>query len=126
MLLVEVMTMSGDVEHGGMINRIVLRGRVAGEPSTRELPSGTSIVTFRVTMAREKTHMTEGSKQTSDWIDCVAWAPRPRRSVKSWRTGDIVEVEGALRRRFFRSEGGVPSSRVEVEVLGARIVARAG
>lgn len=116
--------MSGDVEEAEL-NKVVLRGRVSAEPSTRELPSGTAIVTFRITMAREKTHMTEGSKQTSDWVDCVAWAPRPRRSASKYRTGDTVEVEGALRRRFFRSEGGVPTSRVEVEVLTARVVARA-
>jgi single-strand DNA-binding protein len=120
------MTMSRDVDGETEFNRVTLRGRVSAEPSVRELPSGTSIVTFRMIMTRAKTHMTGGSKQTSDWVDCVAWAPRPRRTVATWRSGDTVEVEGALRRRFFRSEGGVPSSRVEVEVLTARVVSRAG
>lgn len=117
--------MSRDVDREAELNLVSLRGRVSSEPAARELPSGTSIVTFRVTVARAKTHMTGGSKQTSDWVDCVAWAPRPRRTVASWRTGDTVELEGSLRRRFFRSEGGVPTSRVEVEVLTARVVARA-
>lgn len=117
--------MSRDVDREVELNQVTLRGRVSAEPAVRELPSGTSIVTFRVRVARAKTHMTGGSKQTSDWVDCVAWAPRPRRAVASWRTGDTVEVEGSLRRRFFRTEGGVPSSRVEVEVLAARVVSRA-
>ena len=117
--------MSRDVDREAELNHVTMRGRVSAEPAIRELPSGTAIVTFRLTMARAKTHMTEGSKQSSDWVDCVAWAPRPRRTVVTWRSGDTVEVEGALRRRFFRTEGGVPSSRVEVEVLTARIVSRA-
>jgi len=36
-----------------------------------------------------------------------------------WRAGDIIEIDGALRRRFWRTPGG-PVSRYEVEVRKAR------
>lgn len=117
--------MSNDVEAASELNLVTLRGRVSGTPTARDLPSGSSIVTVRVAVGRSKTHMTSGSKQTSDWVDCVAWAPRWRKSVGSWRLGDTVEVEGSLRRRFFRTAGGAPNSRVEVEVLKGRVVTRA-
>ena len=125
MLSVEVKPMTEQVEIPGALNQVMLRGRVSSAPLKRELPSGSSIVTFRVAMAREKTPMTTGSKQTSDWVDCVAWGSRPKRSVAAWGVGDTVEIEGALRRRFFRGDG-TPSTRVEIEVLKARVVARAG
>jgi len=118
--------MSGDVEDAAPVNQVTLRGRVSSAPLVRDLPSGSSITTFRVAVTRGKTAMTSGSRATSDWVDCVAWAPRPKKSVKSWGVGDTVEVEGALRRRFFRSGGArVPTSRVEIEVLKGRVVARA-
>ena len=117
--------MSEYVDAGAEMNQVVLRGRVTGPPTGRELPSGSSIVTFRVSIGREKTHMTAGSKQSSDWVDCVAWAPRLKKSVSSWRIGDTVEVGGALRRRFIRVEGGPATSRLEVEVLKAAVVSRA-
>ena len=41
-----------------------------------------------------------------DWIDCSVWGGRLRRSVAGWGTGDVVEVQGALRRRFYRVAGG--------------------
>jgi single-strand DNA-binding protein len=105
-------------------NRVSVTGRVSSAPIERELPSGDRVVTFRLVMAREQTVMTAKSKQVSDWIDCAAWSGRARRSVGSWQVDDRVEVEGALRRRFFRGEGGA-ASRVEVEVLSARRIERA-
>ena len=69
--------------------------------------------------------MTKGSKQTADWVDCAVWGGRPRRAVSRWGAGDVVEVEGALRRRFFHGGPGM-STRLEVEVLGGRLIRRAG
>lgn len=100
-------------------NVVSLAGRVSSAPVERELPSGDKVVTFRMVMAREQTAMTTKSKQVSDWVDCAAWAGRVRRSVGTWQVDDHVEVEGALRRRFFKDGGGA-SSRVEIEILTAR------
>jgi single-strand DNA-binding protein len=105
-------------------NLVRLRGKVSTAPEERELPSGTRIVTLRLSVGREPTPMTSGSKQTADWVDCSAWGPKTRRTVAAWQAGDVVEVEGALRRRFSRGEAGT-STRLEVEVLSARRVRRA-
>jgi single-strand DNA-binding protein len=105
-------------------NEVRLRGRVSTAPEERVLPSGTLIVTFRVSVAREASPMTNGSRQTSDWVDCTAWGAKARRAASRWRAGDVVEVEGALRRRFQRGAAGT-STRLEVEVLSGRLVTRA-
>lgn len=105
-------------------NRVVLRGRISSAPTERQLPSGDLILTFRVVVARATTPMTAKSRQTSDWVDCVAWGGRVKRTVGRWRPGDLVELEGALRRRFFRAAGQT-STRVEVEVLAGRVLERA-
>ena len=89
----------------------------------RELPSGTTIVTLRVTMPRAGTPMTRGSSQRSDWVDCVASEARQRRRVVGWRVGDLVEVHGSSRRRVHRG-GPVPAMHLEVEVLTGRMLAR--
>ena len=110
----------GDVPEASL-NQVLLRGRVSAAPTERELPSGATVVGVRITVRRDRTTMTKGSRQTVDWLECTAWSAGARRSVARWEVGDVVEVEGSLRRRFPRG-GGV--SRVEVEVLRGRRVAR--
>lgn len=103
-------------------NEVRLVGRVSQDPEERVLPSGDSIWTFRVVVARDRS--TGRSRQTVDAIECAAWSSRARRSVRSWSADDVVEVVGALHRRFFRA-GGAVSSRVEVEMASGRIIRRA-
>jgi single-strand DNA-binding protein len=105
------------------LNSVTLRGRISAAPLERELPSGDKIVTTRLVMARDPDRVGSRSRQVSDWVDCVAWSARARRSALSWKVGDIVEIEGALRRRFFRAEAA-NGSRVEVEVMSGRRVER--
>lgn len=105
-------------------NQVRIRGRVGSDPTQRTLPSGADIVSFRVVIARAPTVMTRGSRQKSDWVDCTAWSSPTRRRAAVWRTGDVVEVDGALRRRHYRA-GATTSSRVEIEMLGGRRIARA-
>jgi single-strand DNA-binding protein len=112
-------------EPDGSANAVRLRGKVSTPPEERALPSGTSIVTMRLSVPRETSPMTEGSRQTADWVDCAAWGRKVRRTVSGWRAGDVVEVEGALRRRFYRGAAGT-ATRLEVELLSGRLVTRAG
>ena len=108
----------------GTLNEVVLRGRVSGDPQVRELPSGTTLVSFRLVLARERTPMTASSKVVSDWVECSAWGARVRKQAAGWHDGDQVEVRGALRRRYYRA-GDQSRSSVEVEMLGGRMVRRA-
>jgi single-strand DNA-binding protein len=109
-------------DEGG--NAVTLSGRLSVEPTARDLPSGTPIVSFRVVIPRSATVMTKGSHQRSDWIDVTAWSSLARRRASSWHLGDIVLVTGALRRRHYRA-GEINGSRVEIEMLGGRLLERA-
>jgi single-strand DNA-binding protein len=66
------------------------------------------------------------SRVTVDALDCVVWSKRPARSVATWQAGDLVEVKGSLRRRFFSPAGGGRVSRCEIEVASGRLIRRGG
>jgi single-strand DNA-binding protein len=104
-------------------NDVRLVGRVTGQPLAVELPSGDVLVTFRVSVPRAGRAGQAGRGQGVDSVPCSAWSPRVRRSVLGWRAGDLVEVAGAVRCRFFQA-GGATRSRVEVEASSARIIRR--
>ena len=123
-LFAEVMSMTHE-DRAEEANQVVLQGRITAEPVERELPSGTRIVTFRLSVPRTSSPMTTGSRQTSDWVDCSVWGGRAMRSARGWRAGDRVEVRGALRRRYLRGADTGVGSRIEVEVLGGRVLLRA-
>lgn len=99
------------------VNTVSLLGRLAADPESRDLPSGDLLVTFRVVV--DRADAVAGQRRQVDTIDCAAWSGRVQRTVRSWSAGDVVSVEGHLRRRFRRSERGAVS-RVEVEVTKGR------
>lgn len=103
-------------------NEVLLRGRVRSDAEFRELPSGTGLVTLRVVVPRPQPD-TAGRK-ASDWVDCTVWSARLQGRLGGWRAGDLVEVRGALRRRFYRA-GGDTGTRLEVEVSGGKMLRRA-
>lgn len=104
-------------------NEVRLIGRVSTEPEERVMPSGDPMLQFRLVVRRDPTQSSR-SKQTVDVLECVAWRAAVRRSVSGWRSGDVVEISGSVRRRFYRADGGA-ASRYEIEVLRGRILRRA-
>jgi single-strand DNA-binding protein len=105
-------------------NVVRLRGRLAAAPRLRELPSGDTVWNLRVVVERPPLPPgKERPRQRVDSLECAVWSGRLMRLVEKWEAGDVVDVTGALRRRFFRA-GGVTASRVEVELTGGRRVRR--
>lgn len=109
-------------------NEVALVGRVSAAAEERTLPSGDVLVSWRLVVDRPPSRrpVPEGGRTvTVDTIDCVAWAGGVRRTAAAFAPGDVVRVEGALRRRFWRGGGGGAASRTEVEVLSAKRLAKA-
>ena len=99
-------------------NEILVIGRVTSTATKRELPSGDVIQTVRVTVDR-------ADEDGYDVVNCTAWTARLQKTVESWAKGDVVEVAGALRSRYWRAPTGVLGSACDVEVRKAKRLAAA-
>jgi single-strand DNA-binding protein len=108
-------------------NEVLVVGRLSAPAQERVLPSGDVIATWRVIVDRpvdrpvSRPSAGGAGRAQQDTVECVAWRAGLRRAALRWAPGELVHVEGALRRRFWRGPGGV-SSRYEIEVGTARRV----
>ncbi len=108
-------------------NEVALVGRLAAPAEDRELPSGDVLTSWRLVVDRPPSRRripTGARAPTVDTLECVAWTRGVQRAVAGWDVGDVVAVEGALRRRFWRASTG-PSSRYEIEVTKAKRLVKA-
>jgi len=101
-------------------NDVVLRGRLNAPPELRPMPSGDTLLLFKLVVRRENPRP-RGSK--SDVITCVSYSPALQRYAAAWTVGDVVEVEGALQRRFWRTPTGTAVA-YEVNCRRGRKVSR--
>jgi single-strand DNA-binding protein len=107
-------------------NEVALVGRVAAPAEERTLPSGDVLLLWRLVVDRPppRRPVPDGVRvPVVDTLDCVAWTGPLRRVARTFEAGDVVSVEGALRRRFWRAGAGA-ASRCEVEVVAARRLRR--
>jgi single-strand DNA-binding protein len=93
------------------VNTVVLRGRLAAAAVSRVLPSGDTVATFRLVVDR----LPHRPGARVDTLDCAAFRADVRRRLERASAGEVLELTGSLRRRFFRTPGGA-ASRYEVEV----------
>ena len=98
------------------VNTVHLVGRVSAAGEPRELPSGDTVHTLRVVVPRTGR---DRKRAAVDTIDVACWTAAARRSAARCAVGDHVEVDGSLRRRFFRT-GAAVASRYEVEAASLR------
>ena len=104
------------------LNEVRLRGRFTGAVE-RELPSGDLLVTARLVVPRAGGATGASAATGVDTIDCALGPGQLRRRALKVPEGTVVEVEGTLRRRFWRGAAG-PTSRYEVEVITLRRLTR--
>ena len=88
-------------------NSVLLIGRVSGETSERELPSGDRVAEFRLVVARD-------DRDGFDTFDIAVWKASLRKRALALDHEEWLEVKGVLRRRFWRT-GQAVASRWQVE-----------
>lgn len=98
-------------EFSDWTNAVYLVGRVTSVAEDIELPSETILTRFRIVVPRAK----PTTKTTVDAIDLIAMKAGLQRKARSLAVGDIVEVDGEIRRRFWKAGVSV-ASRVEIEI----------
>ncbi len=98
---------------------VVIVGRMGASITDRVLPSGDALTVFTVVVDRPRDH--HAGAATVDALPCQAFRASVRTAVARLEAGQLVEVTGTLRRRFWRGPVGLGSA-LEVDVSRIRAV----
>jgi len=88
-------------------NEIDLIGRVSNSGVIKTLPSGDTVVEFRLIVGRD-------NREGVDTLDVAVWKNALKKRALGLEPNEWVAVTGAIRRRFWRS-GAILASRWQVE-----------
>lgn len=99
--------------------KMMVMGRLGADPDTRQLPSGSTMLRFRMATS-EKHKQPDGSYgETTQWHQLVAYSPVAERLGPYLRKGMMVYVEGPLRSNKWTTRDGV--ERLDWQVVVQRL-----
>ena len=97
--------------------RVVIEGRLGGDPELRFTPSGKEVASMRVATNDRKRD--DGSGQWSDvdttWWTVTAWGDLAKNIVESLVKGDLALIHGRVRDRSWEDQSG--ATRTEKEIV---------
>ena len=110
---------------GRGVNKVILIGRLGGDPELRSTPGGTSVASF--TLATNETWTDkDGTKQErTEWHRIVVWSRLAEICGQYLRKGSQVYIEGRLQTRSWEDKQGNQRKTTEIvardmQMLGAR------
>ena len=95
------------------MNHVIITGRLGADIELRQTPQGVSVATFSLAVSRPR------AKDTTDWIDCVAWRQSAEFLSRYTKKGDLIAVAGMLTVRKFEDKNG--NKRTTYEVVCDRV-----
>ena len=100
--------------------KLLLIGRVGGDPEMRFTPDGVAVTSFSVA-ANRSTRQPDGSyKEEAEWFRVSAWRKLAETCNQFLTKGKLVYVEGSLRTRLYDGKDG--QKRVSLDVTADKVV----
>ncbi|MCX5993576.1 MAG: single-stranded DNA-binding protein [Chloroflexi bacterium] len=100
--------------------KIILIGRVGGDPEMRFTPDGVAVTSFSLA-ANRSTRQPDGSyKEEAEWFRISAWRKLAETCNQFLNKGKLVYVEGSLRTRTYDGKDG--QKRTSLEVNADRVL----
>ncbi|MBC7106774.1 MAG: single-stranded DNA-binding protein [Firmicutes bacterium] len=105
-----------------MLNRIILIGRLVGDPELRYTAEGIARASF--TLAVDRPFANRQGERETDFIDIVVWRKMGETCARVLNKGRLVAVEGRLRVRSYEDNQGIRRKAAEVVADNVRFLDR--
>lgn len=100
-----------------MYNKAVLMGRICNDLELKTIPSGASVLSFR--LAVDRSYQIKGEERKADFFNIVAWRSTAEFISRYFSKGKMILVEGELQTRQYIDKNGSTQNVVELVVSNA-------
>ncbi len=104
----------------GSVNKVILLGRLGGDPEVRVSQDGSKIARFSLATGESwKDKNTNEKKERTDWHKIVIFSPGLSEIVEKFlKKGSLIYLEGQIRTRKYSDQAGVEKTTTEVVLQG--------
>lgn len=97
------------------INHVVIAGRLTRDPELKSTPSGQQVASFSIATNKVwKDKNTGEKKESTEFVNCVAWGRTAETICQYFQKGKEIYVEGRLQTRSWDKDG---SKQYRTEVI---------
>lgn len=100
--------------------KLLLIGRVGGDPEMRFTPDGVAVTTFSLAANRNSRQQDGSYKEETEWFRVSAWRKLAETCNQFLTKGKLIYVEGSLRTRTYDAKDG--QKRVSLDVTAEKVL----
>jgi single-strand DNA-binding protein len=100
--------------------KILLIGRVGGDPEMRFTPDGVAVTSFSLAANRNVRQADGSFKEETEWFRISAWRKLAETCNQFLTKGKLVYVEGSLRTRTYDGKDG--QKRFSLDVTAEKVI----
>lgn len=98
----------------GTVNKVLLIGRLGGDPEVRYAPSGNAVANFSMATNRSYKDKDGNQQEQTEWHRIVAWSRLAEFAKQYLHKGMRVYIEGRLQYREWQDQNGVKRNVTDV------------
>ena len=102
-------------------NKVIIGGRLTGDPELKTTPSGVSVTSFSVAVNR-RFGSKNGEEQQADFFTVTAWRQTAEFITRYFRKASSICIEGSLQTRNWTDQNGVKHYATEIVAENAYFV----
>lgn len=96
------------------LNRVILIGRLAADPESRNTTTGQQVVSLRIVTNRTWTDANHQKQESAEFHSVTLWARLAEIANQYLRKGGLVMIEGRLQTRSWTGQDGQKRYRTEI------------
>jgi single-strand DNA-binding protein len=97
-------------------NRVILIGRLVGDPETRKIQNDRSVTSFALAVSKTFNNRDGEEQEKVSFFDCEMWGKRGEVVAKYLKKGNHIFIEGHLDQDKWQDKDGQNRSKVVVGV----------